>query len=284
MDREDFEIFRAMQARTDRILQVPSHAPLPDVKAVVRAAKSLHGKLPEQGEGFQETSEHLLQDVVPGLNGSSLSPTYFGFVTGGITPPARFADSLVTLFDQNVQVHLDEETVATIVEEQSLYMLLELLNFDAKQWPIRTLSTGATASNLLGLACGREYVISQKSKAAGHALPQGEGLLSSCLAAGIKRFQVLTTLPHSSLGKAANICGLGSSSIINVSKDNHWLNFDMAKLETLLERPDTASIVVISCGEVNTGAFATNSLSEVRAIRALCDRYDAWLHVDGGES
>lgn len=45
---------------------------------------------------------------------------------------------------------------------------------------------------------------------------------------------------------------------------------------------DHALMVVVSCGEVNTGLFATNRLESMQNIRLLCDRYNAWLHVDGG--
>ena len=283
MEQADLQVFRYMQASIDEILQASSRPPLPNQLLLTQAAESLHKCLPEEGEGLQRTSEHLLQDVVPGLNGSSLSPTYYGFVTGGVTPAARLADNIVTLFDQNVQVHLPKESVATFVEDRALCMLLELLGFESQQWIARTLTTGATSSNVLGLACGREHILSERLARRGLERRQGEGILSSCLRAGIVEFQILTTLPHSSLGKAANIVGLGSATMIDVSTTDHFLDFDMGKLEKHLAAPSTASIVVISCGEVNTGAFATKSTDEVLSIRSLCDKYGAWLHVDGGQ-
>jgi glutamate/tyrosine decarboxylase-like PLP-dependent enzyme len=39
--------------------------------------------------------------------------------------------------------------------------------------------------------------------------------------------------------------------------------------------------VAISCGEVNTGRFATTGIDQMKEIRRLCDEYGAWLHVDG---
>lgn len=279
------QAFRGVQARIEEILGDSSRVTLlPESPAIVtQAAGSLRKSLPEHGISLRETSKHLLQDVAPGLNASGLSPRYYGFVTGSTTPAARLADSIVSLYDQNVCIHLPKESVATFVEDRSLCMLLELFGFEPQQWPTRTFSTGATASNVLGLACGREYVISEKLKRAGLEYRQGEGVLSSCLRAGIEKFQVLTTLPHSSLGKAANIVGLGSAAMVDVSKDGHFLDFDMQRLEKHLAAPKTSSIVVISCGEVNTGAFATHSVDEVRIIRSLCEQHGAWIHVDGGK-
>lgn len=278
------QVFEGLQATLNEVLRSPSHAALPSPSTLRSAAGSLPKTLSDNGQSLEELRKHVVEDVVPGLNGSSLSRTYYGFVTGGITPAARLAESVVSLYDQNVSVHLPEESVATIVEDRALSMVLELLDFEPKDWPARTFTTGATSSNLLGLACAREYVISERLTRNGLDIIPGEGLVPSCLRAGIQTFQVLTTMPHSSLGKAANIIGLGSESLIDVSQQGSILTFDMPELERRLAAPDTASIIVISCGEVNAGLFATTSLEEVQAIRALCDKYGAWLHVDGGKS
>lgn len=283
MEEADLRVYHELHSSIENTLSNTTQPPLPTRDLPAEAAGTLCSSLPQEGSGLDITAKHLLQDIAPGLNGASLSPTYYGFVTGGITPAARLADNMVTLFDQNIQVHLPEETVATVVEDRALCMLLELLQFGSQEWPARVFTTGATAGNIIGLACGREYVISKKLSGAGVERREGESVLSSCLRAGIEGFQVLTTFPHSSLGKAANIVGVGSASMLDVSKDDHSLDFDMAKLEKHLATPRNASIVVISCGEVNTGGFATHSFEEVRAIRSLCDQYGAWLHADGGK-
>ena len=82
------------------------------------------------------------------MNRNSLAATYYGFVTGGVTPAVRVADHLASLYDQNVQVHLPEQSVATVVEDQAPCMLIELLRLDQHDWPIITLTTGATAGNI----------------------------------------------------------------------------------------------------------------------------------------
>jgi glutamate/tyrosine decarboxylase-like PLP-dependent enzyme len=95
--------------------------------------------------------------------------------------------------------------------------------------------------------------------------------------------QILASMPHSSLGKAASILGLGRSCIKLVGQDSAPHKIDYEKLRLKLQDPKMASIVVISCGEVNTGFFATSSYEEMRRIRSLCDEFDAWLHVDAGK-
>ncbi|KAL8723837.1 MAG: hypothetical protein Q9181_007151 [Wetmoreana brouardii] len=260
---------------------------LPQAVQIQKASNRLVSSLPDQGNGIETTTAHILDDIAPALNGQALSPRYYSFVTGGVTPASRVAEGVVTTYDQNVHVHLPETTIATAVEDRALRLLLELLDFEVEAWQDRTFTTGATASNIIGLACGREYVINgalqkRKKQETNHArLNVGEiGLLAACRAADITDIQILTTLPHSSLKKAASILGLGRACFPRVSEAEDGLEFDLKSLEHQLNQPHTASIVVISCAEVNTGKFATHSYGDVKALRSLCDQYGAWLHVD----
>ncbi|KAI4145176.1 MAG: hypothetical protein L6R39_003916 [Caloplaca ligustica] len=262
---------------------------LPHASALQRASSRIISTLPDEGRGIQSTTAHVLDDLASALNHQALSPHYYGFVTGGISPAARVAEQVVSLYDQNVAVHLPEETIATKVEDRALRLLLQLFNFDVEAWPGRTFTTGATASNVMGLACGREFVTNEairkrrKHEACETTETVGEmGLLAACREADITDFQILTTLPHSSLKKASSVVGLGRSCFHRVSRSEDELEFDLELLEERLRRPHTASIVVISCAEVNTGFFATHGYSDVDALRSLCDKYGAWLHVDAG--
>jgi glutamate/tyrosine decarboxylase-like PLP-dependent enzyme len=174
-------------------------------------------------------------------------------------------------------------------------MLVQLLNLGGAKrtrWEGKIFTTGATASNLLGLACGREAVLERRLNVvnmgeSGELRESREsvgeiGLLEACRRAGIEGFQVLTTMGHSSLSKAASVVGLGRQSVIDVGLAEAPWRFDFAKLEGLLGKQSTASIVAVSCGEVNTGRCATSGLEDMGRVRELCDRYGAWLHVDAG--
>ncbi|KAK4553426.1 hypothetical protein LTR86_009483 [Recurvomyces mirabilis] len=255
---------------------------LPSLEAIRKARRSLLQTLPNDGLGADHVEAHLKQDIVPGLNRPSESSHYYGFVIGGATTAARTADHIAVEADQNVHVHLPKETVATDVEDRATHMVCELLNLIPEDWPHRIFSTGATASNVLGLACGREHVI---QKSASHASSQQSvsvaemGIHKAMMWAGISDVQILTTVPHSSLRKAASIVGLGRAAVIDVGRIDLPHRFDMAFLEDHLRDAKTASIVAVSCAEVNTGLFATDGHDMAR-IRALCDKYSAWLHVD----
>lgn len=255
---------------------------LPRSELLDHARSRLISKIPDSGLGTHEVDEHLRLDIVPALSKSSASPNYYGFVTGGATPAAALADHLVTDHDQNVAVHLPDETVATDVEDCGLRMLCQLLDLDPEAWQHRTLTTGATASNILGLACGRQYVLQEATRRNGREPMSAaeNGMQRAMSAAGVEDVQILTTVPHSSLRKAAAIVGLGRSSVIDVSATETPHRFDMSRLLERLQKPKTVSVIVISCSEVNAGLFATNG-EDMSAIRELCDDHGAWIHVDG---
>ena len=255
---------------------------LPSRDTLALAREKLIASLPSEGKGLEETICHLQEDVSPGFNSSSRSPNYYGFVVGGITPAAALADNLVTAHDQNVQVHLPNETIATEVEDRALALLCELLEFDPTEWPYRTFTTGATTSNILGLAAGREFVIAEASAHLADAeVSVGElGIMEAMRKAGIDEIQILTTVPHSSLSKAASILGLGRASVKLVGQPDSSHRFDIPLLRKLMEQPRVASIVAVSASDVNTGLFATANFEEMQELRKICDMYGAWIHVD----
>ena len=190
---------------------------LPSLEDIELARSKLHDSLPTKGIGADSAAKYIRKELGPGFNRQSESPHYYGFVTGGKTPAAVVADHLVTDLDQTVQVHLPNDTIATDVEDRALHMLCELLEFDPNDWQHRTFTTGATASNLAGLACGREFVIREAGAANGNDISVGEhGIYEAMRLANIDTIQILTTVPHSSLRKAASIVGIGRASVKDV--------------------------------------------------------------------
>ena len=282
-----------ISAQSSRFAQ--RHQPLPSAPPTLPLPAAIHAaetSLPDPssasylaGSSSSAVAAHIARDIVPALTGQNASARYFGFITGGTLPLAAWADNVVSALDQNVQVHLPTQTVATAVEDAALEMLARVLRLDVAEhgWKGRTFTTGATASNVLGLACGREHALNQR-------LPDGVtvgdvGLLAAAAKAGVAEIQVLTSMGHSSLSKAASVVGLGRLSVkeLRLSEEEPW-RFDVDAAETAMQQPGVATILGISAGEVNTGRYALQGVEEWTRVRALADKYGAWLHVDGGIS
>ena len=253
---------------------------LPSQQELEKARRSLPKSLPSEGIGLEKVQRHIQEDLVPGFSRVSKSPNYYGFVTGGTTPAALLADKIVSENDQCVHVYLPNDTIATEVEDRALSMVCEILDLSPEDWPHRTFTTGATASNVLGLACGREFVIHEAAVFDNKDISVAEyGIHEAMRMASIESIQVLTTVPHSSLRKAASIVGLGRVCVKDVGLAESPHRFDMQALKAALSKPKVASIVAISCAEVNTGLFATNR-ADMEQIRNLCDQHGAWIHID----
>lgn len=123
--------------------------PTPTVVASTIAALPAH--LPEHGRALSQTTEYLLETLLPGILQAQCGPRYFGFVTGGVTPAAQIADVVSSSYDENVQVTLPGVTAATAIESRTLEMVLDLLDIPRDRYNGRTITTGATSSNVLGL-------------------------------------------------------------------------------------------------------------------------------------
>ncbi|KAK6539661.1 hypothetical protein TWF694_009866 [Orbilia ellipsospora] len=233
--------------------------------------------LHNEPRGTHETIQHLLNDLLPGIFTQS-SPHFYGFVTGGALPPALLADFLVTMLDLDVMVHLPKDSIHTTVERHTIYLLCDLFHFPRSFAPGSTITTGATGSNVLGLACGREWLFSRDDLACSVAKM---GYLQAAIKSGVHNgVKIIVAKPHSSIAKAASILGMGSENLINLpaSETEPW-NMDYEKLERVLssQKEDKVRYIVVGqLGEVNTGRF----MSDIPRLRELCTKYGAWLHID----
>ncbi|KOS20117.1 hypothetical protein ESCO_006298 [Escovopsis weberi] len=278
----------------------PSHAPTLPTPGAVRAAEA---SLPDPlsasylaSHPQEDVARHILADLVPAMSGQAASPNYYGFVTGGVLPVAEWADNVVSRMDQNVQVHLPAQSIATKVEAAALEMLVRLLRLEQHDnnssdnssdgdgnggaWAGRTFTTGATASNILGLACGREALLARRR--GGRSVAEA-GILAACRDAGVREIRVLSSAPHSSLLKAASAVGLGRASVVEVARRGAarpW-KLDLDAVERELRRDGVASIVAVSAGEVNTGRYALDDVHEWERLRRMADEHGAWIHLDG---
>lgn len=268
-----------------------------DRSELVAGVRTLTSDLPTQGWGLERSGRYLLDKVAPTLgSGQSAGTRYFGFVTGGVLPVAALADNLVTLYDANVQVHLPNETLSTLIEDHTITLLLQLLSLPREEFT-GAITTGATTANILALACAREAVLQRR-------LGQDFSFADEGYSAATPSIDVFVATPHASIKKAAAVVGIGRKRVVDVGRKPARggddaaakltteagvaegvvvVEFDLEALESHLKTSHTAgrpAIIVAGMGEVNTGALT----AQLPTLRQLCDRYEAWLHVDAAFS
>ncbi|MFJ9422222.1 pyridoxal phosphate-dependent decarboxylase family protein [Streptomyces sp. NPDC101249] len=218
-------------------------------------------RLPEAGTGGAGALARFAERWAPGFSASA-GPRYLGFVTGGATPAALAGDWLTGAFDQNASGAAGSWAAA--LEHETVGWLRELFGLGPAH--SGAFVTGASASNLVGLAVAREWL--------------GERLgvdVSRDGAAALGPVPVLSGSPHSSVGKALSVLGIGRDRLLPVPvADGDREAVDVAALDAALTalggRP---AIVVANAGTVNTVDF-----DDLRAVGALRERHDFWLHVD----
>ncbi|KAJ5506634.1 Pyridoxal phosphate-dependent transferase major region subdomain 2 [Penicillium expansum] len=230
---------------------------LPSTENLVRARASLPAILPDTGSSLESVQRHIVDDIVPAFNGGSLSANYYGFITGGTTPAALFADNVVSTYDQNVQVHLPNHSIVTDVEYNTLGLLLDLFQLDRSTWHNGTFTTGATGA---------------AQRKGCHLQSVGEeGLFKVLNALGLSGVQVLSTLPHSSLVKAAGVLGIGRSNVHNICRADDPLRFDIDKLEKELARTDKYGAWMHADGAFGIFARVLGESPEFATIKKGCE-------------
>ncbi|MCC2608131.1 pyridoxal phosphate-dependent decarboxylase family protein [Planctobacterium marinum] len=215
--------------------------------------------LPEQGLGSEVTAKLVESELIPQMSGSR-GPRYWGFVTGGATPVATYADWLVAMLDQNVSKGGD--SIATQVEQQAIKWLVAL--FDLPDSFTGLCTTGATASNFLAAVTARQYA--------------GEQQQIDIAKQGMKHLdvEIFSACPHASMIKTLGLAGFGQDNVryIKTLPDSEAMN--PKDLERQLNNSQARSKIVISSAATVTGT----SFDDLQTIAGLCQAHAAWLHVD----
>ncbi|WP_374434687.1 aspartate aminotransferase family protein [Inhella sp.] len=234
---------------------------LPEWPAAVRPQPVPRQPLAEQGQGLAAALADFEQRYAPGF-AASAGPRYLGFVTGGATPAALAGDWLASAWDQNPTSGLDSS--APDLERECIAWLAALFGL-GPEWS-GSFVTGATMSNFVGLALGREWL---SRELGGSAAQQGLG--------GLPPLRILSGAPHSSIHKAAAMLGLGRNAVQAVAQLPGREAVDPAAMAAALSTGP--AIVVANAGTVNSVDF--DDLQALAALRAQQPQTRPfWLHVD----
>jgi L-2,4-diaminobutyrate decarboxylase len=179
-------------------------------------------------------------------------PAYMGHQVCPPFPTAVIADLLISMLNQSTAVW-EMSPIGTVIEQEVIGWLAERAGYPDTS--LGTAVSGGSAANLTGLLAARARWIDR-----GHA---GKRPLIFCSADA-----------HYSIARAAAIMGIAADDVIKIpTNDEHRL--DLAALEVALRDSGEAMAIVATSGSTATGAF-----DDLRAIAALRDKHDTWLHVD----
>ncbi len=189
---------------------------------------------------------------------ASAGPRYFGFVTGGQLSAALAANWLADAWDNNGAFTMSSPINAKL-EEVALRWLIDLFGLPATVGG--GFVTGATMANFTALAAARHALLQQ----------QGWDVEAQGLFGAPPLTVVVGNEVHVSVLKALSLLGLGRERVVRVAVDDQG-----CMLPSALPTLDTATIVILQAGNVNTGAC-----DPVGEICALAQARGAWVHVDG---
>ena len=227
-----------------------------------RLRAALHdGPLPDRGEDPLAVVDTLVAGAEPGLVASA-GPRYFGFVVGGSLPAALAADWLTSAWDQNAFSYISSPA-GSVIEEVAGRWVREVLGLPAEA--SCGFTTGATTSNMVGLAAARHAVLAR----AGWDV-EARGLI------GAPPIRILAgDEVHASALQALRFVGLGSDTIERIPVDGQGaIRADAAA--DMLAGAIGPAIVLAQAGNVNTGA-----VDPLAPIIEAAHGVGAWVHVDG---
>jgi glutamate/tyrosine decarboxylase-like PLP-dependent enzyme len=254
-------VLEVADERARRYLAAVEERPVREEAGVKELRAQLDRKLPAQGEDPATVVEELAEAAEPGLIALG-SPRYFGFVIGGTLPAALGAEWLTTAWDQIASLYVCGPS-ASVAEEVSGRWVLELLGLPTSSG--YGLTTGGTMANFSGIAAGRHAVLERRGWDV-----EAKGLQ------GAPEVRVLVgEHAHATIFVALRLLGLGAENAIRVRTEDAG-RMDPEALLTELDRGEGPAIVCAQAGEVNTGCF-----DPFPALAEICERHEAWLHVDG---
>ena len=176
-------------------------------------------------------------------------PAYMGHQVCPPFPSAVIADLVISTLNQSTAVW-EMSPIGTVIEQEVVRWLADRVGYPSTS--LGTAVSGGSAANLTAMLAARARWI-----ASGRSAKKPVILCSADA--------------HYSIARAAAIMGI---EVIKVpTDDEHRLS--LVALEAALRDAGDVMAIVATSGSTATGAF-----DDLRAIAALRDKYDTWLHVD----
>jgi glutamate/tyrosine decarboxylase-like PLP-dependent enzyme len=235
----------------------PVFRPFPNATARELLAEGL----PVAGESAELILDRISEQVMPYPFGNG-HPRFAGWVNGPPVVLSVLVEALAAALDPSVA---GGNHAATYVEHQTLNWLKDLIGFPREGMGL--LVSGGSAATIVALAVAR------------HRASDG-GSRDTGLVQDARPLVVYTSEQgHSAIAKAVELLGIGGDNLRRLPVDADWQLRPDALEESLSADVAAGRVpmaVAVSAGTVNTGA-----IDPLREVRAICDRFGVWMHVDG---
>jgi aromatic-L-amino-acid/L-tryptophan decarboxylase len=224
---------------------------------------------PERPEPLERVLEDLERIVLPGITHWQ-APSFFGYFPSNSSPASILGDIASAGF--GVQGMLWQTSPAcTELEMHVLDWMVELLGLPER---FKSSSSGggviqdtASSSTLCALLAARErkcdWQVNER---------------------GVDRRLVAyaSNQAHSSVEKALAVAGIGRENLRRVEVDGDYALSALA-LERAIQRDrEQGAVPFFVCATV--GTTSSTAIDPVRAIGAICEREELWLHVDAAHA
>jgi aromatic-L-amino-acid decarboxylase len=265
----DSEQFRSLgHALVDQVASLLESIPRGPVirdrsPSAVREALGLNGGLPAEGTD----PAALLATTVKQLHEHSLfngHPRFFGYITSSPAPIGILGDFLGAAVNPNVGAWL-LSPAASEIEAQTIRWIAEFIGY-----PTDCGGLLVSGGNMANFVC---FLAARAARAGWDVRRDGLGGSRGQLLA------YASAETHTWIQKAADLAGLGTSSICWIQTDEH-LRMDVTQLERRVAA-DLADghmpfVVIGTAGSVSTGA-----IDPLPEIARVCRERNLWFHVDG---
>ena len=221
---------------------------------------------PENGEPFENILKDVDKLILPGITHWQ-SPHFYAYFPANSSGPSILADLISS--GLGVQGMLWATSPAcTELEIRMLDWLVSMLglpeSYTSKSAGGGVIQDSASSAALCAMIAARERMNHFKTRDSGYS----GGLVAYC-----------STQAHSSIEKAAMICGLGANNLRKVVVDDLFaMNVDAFRQQLQKDKADGLTPFFATA---TLGTTSSNAIDPIEKIGRICQQEKLWFHVDG---
>ncbi|WP_339815174.1 pyridoxal-dependent decarboxylase [uncultured Imperialibacter sp.] len=223
--------------------------------------KQLPASPPLQGESFDRLFKDFQSIIMPGITHWQ-HPHFHAYFPANGSYPSILAEMLTTTLGAQCMIW-ETSPAAAELEEMVMNWLKEMMALPAAWHGV--IQDTASMATLVALLTARE-------KQSGFRV-NDEGF------SGTEKYRVYcSSETHSSIEKGAKVAGIGKKNVVKVPVDDLQA-MKPDELEAAIKKDIQAGYTPLAVVAA-IGTTSTVAVDPLKAIGAVCSKYNVWLHVD----